>query len=56
VLLNFVIQMFFSHNFFTVNDFGVHRETRALQTSEQLSTSLHRPLLFKEVFSLTSAL
>lgn len=49
----FIIQMFFSNSFFPVDDFRVHTETRALQMSEQLSSSLHRSLLFNKAFSLT---
>lgn len=55
MLTFFVIQMFFSHNFFPVNDFEVHTETRALQMCEWLSNNLHRPPLFNKAFPLTSA-
>lgn len=55
MLLFFAIQMSFSHNFFPVNDFEECTETRALQMSAWLSTSLHRPPLFNKAFPLTSA-
>lgn len=55
ILPVFVIQMLFSHNFFPVDDLGVHTEKRALQMSDWLSTSFHRPPLFNKAFSLTSA-
>lgn len=51
----FIIQVSFSHNFFLDNDFRVHTETRVLQISEGLITSLQRLLLFNKTFLLPSA-